>query len=196
MSSSKATSSREVEVKFAVSDLAALAKKLRAAGFRIKTRRTHEMNTLFDTAEGTLSERGEVLRIRKYGDVWSLTHKSCGESKRYKSRVETETRVEDGAKLAAIFQLIGVMPRFRYEKFRTEWTDGKGTVVVDETPIGNVAEIEGSSGWIDRTARKLGISPEEYSTASYTQLFFDWKRATGSSASEMTWKATKISKSR
>jgi adenylate cyclase, class 2 len=196
MSSSKATSSREVEVKFVVSDLAALAKKLRAAGFRIKTRRTHEMNTLFDTAEGTLSERGEVLRVRKYGDVWSLTHKSRGESKRYKSRVETETRVEDGAKLAAIFQLIGVITRFRYEKFRTEWSDGKGTVVVDETPIGNVAEIEGSSGWIDRTARKLGISPEEYSTASYTQLFFDWKRATGSSASEMTWKATKISKSR
>ena len=29
-------------------------------------------------------------------------------------------------------------------KIRYEWSDGKGHVVVDETPIGNFGEIEGA----------------------------------------------------
>jgi adenylate cyclase class 2 len=62
-------------------------------------------------------------------------------------------------------------------------------VVLDETPIGNVAEIEGPSRWIDRTAKKLGVKREDYSNASYATLFFEWKASTGSSAEEMTFKA-------
>ena len=42
-----------------------------------------------------------------------------------------------------ILRALGYAPSFRYEKFRAEWTDGKGQVVVDETPIGNFCEIEG-----------------------------------------------------
>ena len=48
-------------------------------------------------------------------------------------------------------------PAFVYEKFRSEWSDDEGKVVLDHTPIGDVAEIEGKSRWIDRTARALGI---------------------------------------
>jgi len=43
-----------------------------------------------------------------------------------------------------ILRALGYAPSFRYEKFRAEWTDGKGQVVVDETPIGDFCEIEGS----------------------------------------------------
>ena len=53
----------------------------------------------------------------------------------------------------AILRALGFAPTFRYEKFRAEWSDGKGHVVVDETPIGNFGEIEGPSRWIDRTAQ-------------------------------------------
>ncbi len=43
---------------------------------------------------------------------------------------------------------------FVYEKFRAEWSDGEGHVVLDHTPIGDIAEIEGKSRWIDRTAAR------------------------------------------
>jgi len=183
--------SKEVEIKFLVDDVPALVRQLRRAGFRLVTRRTHEMNTLYDDAAQSLRSRGDLLRIRKYGDRWLLTHKSKGSVGRHKSRTETETAIADGEKLAGIFQALGFTPSFRYEKFRSEWSDGKGHVVVDETPIGNVSEIEGPPRWIDSTAGRLGVSREGYITETYAQMFFDWKAKTRSKATEMTFKAVK-----
>jgi len=85
----------------------------------------------------------------------------------------------------AILRALGYEPTFRYEKFRAEWSDGRGQVVVDETPIGNFGEIEGAPRWIDQTAKKLGIRPEHYITETYAGLFFAWKRRTRSTAKEM-----------
>ena len=180
-----------MEIKFLVENIHALQRRLRANGFRLLTPRTHEMNTLYDTPEAALRERGELLRIRQYGKLWILTHKSKATSGRHKSRVETETGVADGGKLAAILRALGFAPSFRYEKFRSEWTDGNGHVVVDETPIGNVAEIEGPPRWIDATARKLGITPSQYITQNYARLFFPWKAQTGSPAEDMTFQAVR-----
>ncbi|MEO6119964.1 MAG: class IV adenylate cyclase [Terriglobales bacterium] len=186
----KPSTKQEVEIKFRVADLKALARRLRAAGFRLKTRRTLEQNTLFDDAQHRLSSAGDVLRIRHYGKVWTLTHKTRGSEGRHKVRTETETVVADGEALTAILHSLGFQPAFRYEKFRTEWTDGKGDVVVDETPIGDFGEIEGTAAWIDRTAKKLTLTRADYLTASYVALFREWKSQTGSAATEMTWKAT------
>lgn len=177
----------EVEVKLHVNDLAELARKLESTGFKLVTPRTHEMNTLYDFSGEPLRARGEVLRIRKYGDKWTTTHKTKGGVGKHKSRVETETKVDDGEALAHIFESIGLSPSFRYEKYRAEWSDGEGHVVLDETPIGNLAELEGKPEWIDRTAKKLGIKESEYITQSYAQMFYSWKNQTGSKAREMTW---------
>jgi len=75
--------------------------------------------------------------------------------------------VADGAALEEIFLSLGLVAAFRYEKWRAEWTDGEGHCVVDETPIGNYAELEGSAEWIDRAAARLGIDPAQYITLSY-----------------------------
>ncbi len=88
----------------------------------------------------------------------------------------------------AILRALGYAPSFRYEKFRAEWTDGKGQVVVDETPIGNFCEIEGPSRWIDGTAKKLEVTPADYITNNYAGLFLEWKQRTKSNAEEMTFK--------
>lgn len=177
----------EVEIKVRINDLDALSLKLSAAGFQLVTTRTHEMNTLYDFSNGQLRSRGEVLRIRKYGSKWTVTHKSKGNAVKHKSRVETETELRDGNSLAHIFEAIGLSPSFRYEKYRAEWSDGKGHVVIDETPIGNIAELEGSPEWIDRTANTLAIKESEYITSSYAQMFAEWRMKTGSRAREMTW---------
>jgi adenylate cyclase class 2 len=175
----------EIEIKFRFDDLHALNQRLRKSGFRLVTRRTHEINTLYDLPGQLLRKHGELLRLRKYGSEWLLTHKAKGKTGRYKTRVETETKIENGAKMDAILHALGFGPTFRYEKFRAEWDDGKGHVVVDETPIGNFGEIEGPSRWIDRTARLLQISLADYITATYSELFFQWKKQTRSRANEM-----------
>ena len=181
--------SREIEIKFRVGNVRALARKLRAAGFHIVTRRTHEMNTLYDLPGEVLRKRKQLLRLRQYGSEWTLTHKSQGKTGRHSSRVELETSVGDGKKMDAILRALGYGPSFRYEKFRAEWTDGKGQVVVDETPIGNFCEIEGPPRWIDGTAKKLGVDREQYIMKNYATLFAEWKRETKSRAPEMTFKA-------
>jgi adenylate cyclase, class 2 len=181
----------EIEIKFRIEDLTALSAALRKAGFELITPRTHEMNSLYDLPGQKLRKRGELLRLRKYGETYVLTHKSKGIAKtgRHKVRVELETRVEKGDQMDAILHAVGFTPSFRYEKYRAEWSDGTGHVVVDETPLGNFGEIEGPSRWIDRTALRLGILPKDYITQTYAELFFEWKRKAKSRVTEMTFKA-------
>ena len=181
----------EVEIKFRIRDLRTLNQRLRGSGFRQLTPRTHEINTLYDLPNRLLRKRGELLRLRKYGNEWILTHKAKGKSGRHKTRVETETKVADGVKMVAILHALGFVPTFCYEKFRAEWGDGKGHVVVDETPIANFGEIEGPPRWIDRTAQRLDIPPSTYITQTYADLFFQWKKETGNRAKEMTFNAVK-----
>ncbi len=179
---------QEVEIKFLVPDLKALENKLRDLGFRCETPSTHEINTLYDLPGQKLRRKGELLRLRKYGDKWKLTHKAKGKSGRHKSRAELETAVADGNAMDAMLRALGFSPCFVYEKFRSEWSDGEGHVVLDHTPIGDIAEIEGKSRWIDRTARALGIASTDYITKSYAELFFDWKRKTKCKAMNMTFR--------
>lgn len=183
------SSPREVEIKFRIRDLRALTRALKDAGFKRVTRSTHEMNVLYDLPGQKLRKRGELLRVRKYGERWLLTHKAKGKAGRHKVRVELEAQVEDGETMDAILRALGFAPTFRYEKFREEWSDGTGHVTLDETPIGAFGEIEGPARWIDRTARTLGIMPANYITQTYADLFFAWKRRTHSRAGEMTFRA-------
>jgi adenylate cyclase class 2 len=181
----------ETEIKFSVDDLEALARRLEGAGFHLDTPRTFERNVLYDTPERLLRARTEIVRIRFYGGKWTLTHKRVpddgpGED-RHKHRLETETGIDDGAALAEVFRSIGLVPAFRYEKWRSEWSDGAGHCVVDETPIGNFAELEGEPEWIDRVAKALGVSHSHYMILSYGRLFEQWKEEHQSSAEHLTF---------
>jgi adenylate cyclase, class 2 len=179
---------QEVEIKFLVADLKQMEKKLRDLAFREETPSTHEINTLYDLPGQKLRRKGELLRLRYYGGKWKLTHKAKGKTGRHKSRGELETEVSDGKRMNAMLRALGFSPSFVYEKFRSEWSDGEGNIVLDRTPIGNLGEIEGKSRWIDHTARALGLAANDYITKSYTELFFDWKRRTHSKANNMTFR--------
>jgi len=179
----------EIEIKFRIENLPSLTGALQKAGFKQITPCTHEMNSLYDLPGQKLRKRGELLRLRKYGEAWVLTHKSKGKTGRHKVRVELETRLENGQQMDDILRALGFTPTFRYEKYRAEWSDGKGHVVLDETPIGTFGEIEGPSRWIDLTAQALGINPTHYITQTYAEMFFAWKRRSRSQATEMTFRA-------
>ncbi len=176
----------EVEIKFVVHDLNGVRKRLSELRFTEQTPRTNEVNTLYDR-DGQMRQRGEVLRIRKYGNKWTVTHKAKSQDGRHKTRIETETTVVDGEALDHIFRAIGFQQVFRYEKFRSEWSDGQGHVVLDETPIGNLGEIEGTPDWIDEIAAQLGINQSDYITKSYAELFQDWIKEHRSNARNMTF---------
>ena len=178
----------EVEIKFLVTDPASLEHRLSCSGFRCVTPSTHEFNTLYDLPSRKLRWKGELLRLRKYGDTWKLTHKARAKTGRHKSRVELETEVGDGMQMDLMLRALDYQPVFSYEKYRSEWNDGKGHVVLDRTPIGDVAEIEGPARWIDRTAKQLGVSSSAYITASYAELFFEWKRKYKQKAKNMTFR--------
>ncbi len=114
-----------------------------------------------------------LLRLRQAGDKHVITWKGKGEPGPHKSRPELETTLMSGENMHKILGQLGFAPTFRYEKFRTEFSekDRLGVVTVDETPIGNFIEIEGPSEWIDATAQRLGFSPADYILDSYGRLY-------------------------
>ena len=186
--------SAEIELKFPVDEPSSLPNRLASLGFHLDTPRTFEQNTLYDTPERSLKARGQVLRLRRYGLRQVLTHKRHPDQEDlnspYKVRIETETEVADLASMAEVFAQLGYQPAFRYEKYRTEWSaaDVAGAhVVLDETPIGFYAELEGPTEWIDRTLVQLGIDPRTCLTQSYGKLFLKWKEQTGSSVENLTF---------
>ena len=183
----------ETEIKFRVDNLPGLARQLGAAGFRLHTPRSFEISVLYDTPDRQMRARTELLRIRSYASRWTLTHKQLpldrpGEDK-HKHRVETETEIADGNALAEMFSSLGLVAAFRYEKWRTEWEDGEGHCVVDETPIGNYAELEGTPEWIDRAAARIGVNSADYITLSYGRLFEQWREQHLSASDDLTFDA-------
>ena len=169
----------EIEIKLRLpEDLDRIRRALHKAGFRISKPRIHESNTLFDNSKRTLRKHGKLLRLRVAGHHRYLTYKGPSEPSRYKKRQEIEIVLHNGEGLGEIFTHLGYRPVFRYEKFRTEYANGhKGhKVLLDETPIGNYLEIEGSPRWIDRTARQLGFDPHDYITRSYGYLYLAFCR--------------------
>lgn len=182
----------ETELKFVVDDVNAFRVTVERVGLTLKTPRTFESNTLFDTPDRQLRAKRQILRIREYGSKHVLTHKRVAESNpddaRYKTRIETETEVEDPAALAETFCQLGYCPAFRYEKYRTEWdAEEGGHLVLDETPIGVWAELEGDPAWIETMLTRLGVASHQRTVESYGMLFLHWKDRTGSSAENLTF---------
>jgi adenylate cyclase class 2 len=183
----------ETEIKFRVASVEELQLRLKEAGFRLDTPRAFESNVLYDTPDRRMRARTEILRIRSYAGRCTVTHKRLPDAgpgeDTHKHRVETETEVSDGDALAEVFRSLGLVEAFRYEKWRTEWSDGEGHCVVDETPIGDFAELEGTADWIDRAASRIGVDRSEYLTLSYGRLFDLWREQHQCAANDLTFEA-------
>jgi len=183
----------ETEIKLAVESPQAVRRLLRAAGFTISRRRVFEANVIFDTPKLTLRKAGAVLRVRKAGRLATITYKGRPAVAKYKSREELELEIADGATMTAIVDRLGFSPVFRYEKYRTEYRQrrGAGMAMLDETPVGVYLELEGSPRWIDRTARGMGFSEQDYIVRSYARLYLEWCRRKGLKPGDMVFGPTR-----
>lgn len=202
----------EREIKLRVSnerDIRAALARLSAEPRGLGNGRVHEWNTIFDTARQDLAKKGQLLRIRKETPDtdptktrFILTFKRPSESERdgygHKVREEIETEVSDGGALSRIIEGLGVRAWFVYEKYRTTmklpdselWARDL-TIELDETPIGTFLELEGPAEAIDRAARELGYSKEDYITNSYLGLYLDERRRRGELPENMVFEKVK-----
>jgi adenylate cyclase class 2 len=177
----------EIEIKFRIENLSALTRALKQAGFKQITRSTHEMNSLYDLPGQKLRKRDELLRLRKYGEAWLLTHKAKGDTgatKRGRAGNARGERPADGRHSARP----GFTPTFRYEKYRAEWSDGTGHVVLDKLRLEISARSKGRHAG-STAPRARSESLRDYITETYAPMFFAWKRRTCSKATEMTFRA-------
>ena len=161
----------EVEVKLRYEDPHEARRSLEAIGAIESGSRTLEDNTLYDREDDPLRASKRALRLRRFGERAIVTFKGPVAGKhRYKVRVEHEVDVTDGDVAAQIFAGLGYSPRWRYQKYRTEFTLDSLHICLDETPLGCYVELEGSPAAIDAAASQLGFSEEQYVTSSYRKL--------------------------
>lgn len=183
---------RETEAKFRVGDRADLERALRALG-AAPGPREDERNVLFDDGSGSFRRSGRALRVRTVGGHGLVTFKGEARLERgVKSRLELETAVADPAVFQAILRALGYAPLFVYEKRRTPWRfpeADRPLVVVDETPLGLFAEIEGEDAAVRALAAALGVAEAAFLPDSYAALWETARRADPSLPPDMTWTA-------
>lgn len=183
----------EIEVKIAVESAAKIRSRLRESGFRVSTRRVFESNIVLDDEAGSLRERHLLLRVRTAGKILTCTFKGHEVAGPHKRREEREFHMDNVEECLAVFKGLGYEPSLRYEKYRTEFArDGEtGHAVLDETPIGIFMELEGPARWIDKTARALGYSRDDYILLSYGRLFEQWCAEHGVESHNMSFTGLK-----
>jgi adenylate cyclase, class 2 len=116
----------------------------------------------------------------------------------HKVREEIELEIGDAKALGTIIGRLGMRESFHYEKFRTtfrmpesaRWAKGL-LIEVDETPIGNFMELEGPSRAIDRAAKLLGYSKDQYVLTNYLRLHAEECMRRGEKVGDMVFRKRK-----
>ncbi len=170
----------EIEVKLRAGDLRGLETRLSSMGAMLLHPREFEDNRLYDFPGMTLQQSGAMLRVRTHARGGVLTHKEKGRiMDGAKVRDEIEVEVADAGTLSAILEKLGLVPCFRYQKYRTTYQYQDLLLTLDETPIGIFFELEGPKATINDLARKLGYSPADYITETYRDLFLSVRKEAG-----------------
>ncbi|MEZ5351262.1 MAG: class IV adenylate cyclase [Bryobacteraceae bacterium] len=174
----------ETEIKIAMESASEAAAKLAAAGLVPTGPRAFESNIVWDFDDSRLRASNQLLRLRDYRGQAVLTYKGPPKPSRHKTREELELTLADPGTLSLILQKLGLEPRYRYEKYRTEFASpgAPGVATLDETPIGVFVELEGRAEWIDATAQAMGTRPEDYILHSYSRLWEDYAARLGLAA--------------
>lgn len=162
---------QETEVKLYVPNLKDIRQQLEALGAELVQERIYERNLRYDTPDGSLGQRGAVLRLRQDNQV-RLTYKEKGSiDKGIMTREELEVEVSDFEVMEAILGKFGYVQTMFYEKYRTTYALGQAEIMLDELPFGNFLEVEGDAEAIERILHELGLETTERRPDSYTKLF-------------------------
>jgi len=190
----------EIEVKLAAASKEEAVGRLARLGATLAQDRCFEDNEIFDMPDGRLESSDRMLRLRVSGASGIVTFKSKVEIDqtrmvRAKVRAEVQTAVETPAAMRDILLMLGFVPVYRYQKYRSyhAWSDpasgGTLSISLDETPMGVFIELEGDTRAIDSAARRMGWSPEQYIVDDYRTLHRAWLEGKGLPPADMTFDA-------
>ncbi len=135
----------EVEIKLRLADATGFQESLLAEGWT-PSPQVFERNTVLDTRQADLRSTGRLLRVRQIDDRAIVTAKLPSQMDGiHKVREEHQFETELPTEALAVFGAIGYAPSWIYEKRRTTFrrAGDAGIIEVDETPIGDFAEMEG-----------------------------------------------------
>ena len=188
----------EVEIKLAVPDLKVFLQGLARLRPRRISERKFEDNFILDLPRLRLNERGLMLRVRNEDGKGFLTFKGAPRvSKTFKIREELETEC-DPTETLKLFQKMGYQIAFRYQKYRTIYqtraVPAPGgqpqpvMVMIDETPIGNYVELEGTTHGVSHIAQNLGYKKREFIRETYHTLFSSYCRKNGRPPRDMVFR--------
>lgn len=168
----------EVEVKFLADDLAMLRASLEGLGAEQTHARVYERNVRFDTADGELLARAQLLRLRQDSRV-RLTFKAetAAVQSEAKVREEIEVTLNNFDDMSLILQRLGFVPVQVYEKYRETYQLGAVEVVLDELPFGRFVELEGDEAAIRQAAHTLGFDWSRRILVNYLAMMAIFKHA-------------------
>lgn len=163
---------QEIEAKFYVRDLAKIEERVRGLDARLIQARIHETNLRYDTLQGELRAKGQVLRLRQ-DDQARMTYKGASKNQDgVMSRTEIEFIVEDFERAKQFIEALGYKIIVFYEKYRTTYEISHTHIMLDELPYGNFVEIEGKDiSSIRNMTEKLGLRWEAAIESSYHAIF-------------------------
>jgi len=160
-----------------------------------------------ETAAERSSSKGRKKRVvltfkgpvkRASVDVKNESTRNDPYGQNHKVREEIELEVGGAKELGTIFARMGMRESFHYEKYRTtfrmpesdRWAKGL-LIELDETPIGTFVELEGPAAAIDRAARLLGFSKDEYVLTNYLRLHAEECIRRGERVGDMVFRTRK-----
>ena len=166
----------EIEVKFYLTDINPLRKRLLSLGANLKNN-AFEKNIRFENQKKSLYHEKTLLRLR-HSDKTTLTFKSepPDQQNEFKIHHELEVSVDDFATMQQIIEAIGFHPEQVYEKKRETYLLGNTEICIDTMPFANFIEIEGKKEEIRKTADLLNLDWNQRILSNYLEIFSVLKR--------------------
>jgi predicted adenylyl cyclase CyaB len=175
---------REVELKAVVTDVEGARKRLARAGASLEFEGALE-DRRYDTEDGSLSERDEVLRVRSYrsgsGVRTLLDWKGPADTMTgYKVREEISTEISDADALLAMLDKLGYVVIREIDRRIVQYRIAGTTVRFESYPrMDDLVEVEGDPPAIERAIELLGMSRGEFTGDSLAAFVARFERRTG-----------------
>ena len=161
----------ETEVKFYLSDIQSLHKRVSDLGARSRGR-FFERNLRYEDRQKTFKKNKILLRLRR-DDKNTLTVKSPASERgsQFKKMKELEVEVSDFDTMHNILETLGFHCEQIYEKWRETLALEETLFCMDSMPFGNFLEIEGQEDDIRKYALHLGLEWDNRILLNYLEIF-------------------------
>ena len=175
---------REVELKAVITDPEETRQRLVEAGATLTFEGTLT-DKRYDSRDGALSLRDEVIRVRTYSDRSgtrvSLDWKGVADVESgYKVREEISTGVADVSALTLILEKLDYVPVREIDRKISQYDLNGATVRVESYPrMDTLLEVEGTPEAIESAIEALGMSRGEFTSESLGAFVARFEQRTG-----------------